>query len=246
MSALAGIVRAYLRRLRRYAYAARSWVPGLRERHRLEAMVGPLGYWNALRAYQLNLLRANGLHPHHHLLDLGCGPLQGGGAFIRYLEQARYVGVDISPERLSAAYGQVAELGLAEKNPMLLLSDQFGALHLDGRSFDFVWASQVLYYFDDEKLKDLMRMLVGHLAPDGKFLGDIIGPRHPEYGRAQQSAFLSRIKLQTVEGIDALAAPFGLQARGLGEIEAFGYPKRLLLRTNVLVEITRRHALQFG
>jgi len=34
----------------------RAYVPWLRARHRRESMVGPLGHWDALRAYQLVVL----------------------------------------------------------------------------------------------------------------------------------------------------------------------------------------------
>jgi cyclopropane fatty-acyl-phospholipid synthase-like methyltransferase len=226
-------------KVRRRLYAARAWVPGLRERHRLEAMVGPLGFWYELQAYQLQALKSNGLQPKHHLLDLGCGPLQGGIAFIRYLDPARYVGVDINVDRLSAAYTQISTHGLADKNPALLLCDRFGESHLNGRQFDFVWASQVVYYFNEAKLRELFTLLAKRLTSDGKFLGDIIGPRHPEYANPGASAFLSKIELQTVEGLDRLASEYGLRARSLGEIEGFGYPSRLQLRTNVLVEVGR-------
>jgi SAM-dependent methyltransferase len=240
MSTLVRILRSQALAFRRRVYAARAWIPGLGERHRLESMVGPLGCWDELRVYQLRLLLENGLKPHHHLLDIGCGPLQGGVEFIKYLDPSRYVGVDIDPQRLSAAFGQIALHDLGAKKPLLLLCDKFGASHLNGRCFDFVWASQVLYYFDNQKLEELLRLLAAHLAPHGKFLGDIIGERHPEYSRSQDSAFLSRIKLQTVDQVERLAAPLGLRARSLGEIEKFGYPRRLSLRTNLLVEISRR------
>ncbi|HXG47860.1 MAG TPA: hypothetical protein VNO52_09560, partial [Methylomirabilota bacterium] len=93
-----------LRKARRLAFRARLFVPGLRERHILESMVGPVGAWDELQAYQLRVLQANGLRPEHRLLDIGCGPLQGGVAFIGYLAPGHYVGVDRSTRNLAAAY----------------------------------------------------------------------------------------------------------------------------------------------
>ena len=53
---------------RRRAYGLRAFVPGLREHHRLEAMVGPLGFWGELQRYHLQFLQTNGLKPSHSLL----------------------------------------------------------------------------------------------------------------------------------------------------------------------------------
>src|SRR4051812_48290825 len=83
-----------LKMIRRRIYGLRRAVPGLSRRHRLEALVGPLGFWNELQSYQLNTARQLGLSAGDRLLDLGCGPLQGGTAFIRFLDAGRYVGVD--------------------------------------------------------------------------------------------------------------------------------------------------------
>jgi cyclopropane fatty-acyl-phospholipid synthase-like methyltransferase len=54
-----------------------------------------LGFWHELQSYQLNTLKENGLRAEHSLLDIGCGPLQGGLAFIKYLEESKYFGIDI-------------------------------------------------------------------------------------------------------------------------------------------------------
>lgn len=93
-------VRRQLMKLRRSLYGLRAYIPGLRERHRLEVMVGPLGFWDKLQRYQLNVLQQNGMEAGHTLMDIGCGPLQGGVAFIKYLNASCYVGIDRDPVRL--------------------------------------------------------------------------------------------------------------------------------------------------
>ena len=69
--------------------ALRKLIPSQKERLRLEMLVGPIGKWDILRQFQLEALLKNGLQPHHSLLDIGCGPLQGGVAFIQYLDKSR-------------------------------------------------------------------------------------------------------------------------------------------------------------
>lgn len=215
-------------------YGLRTYVPWLREKHRLEAMVGPLGYWNALQSYQLNALRSNGLERHHTLLDIGCGPLQGGVVFIGYLEKGNYYGIDIDRERVEAGERLIAKKGLTSKFPFISVSHTFGQEELSGKKFDFIWASQIMYYFDCDKMCSLMKVVSSKLKDNGKFLGDIIGPRHYEF-KTKEHGWI----LHSIESISELAQKFQLAVQDLGEIEGFGYPRKLELRTNILIEITK-------
>ena len=96
---------------------ARRVIPSVRERDRLERMIGPLGLWDQIQRYQIGFLKKVGLKPHHRLLDIGCGPLSGGLAFVDFLAPGNYVGVDVSEKAISEGYRQIAKAGLAGKNP---------------------------------------------------------------------------------------------------------------------------------
>ena len=232
--------RRMLMRLRRRAYSLRAFLPGLRDRHRLEAMVGPLGYWDQLQEYHLRLLRANGLKPEHTLLDIGCGPLQGGIPFIRYLNPGGYVGVDILSDRIATARAQVARHQLTAKGPRLFVSETFGDQELEGATFDFIWASQILYYFDDAMMARLFAVIQQRLKPGGKFLGDTFALNHYEFTLPENPGKYVR---HTSESLAALARRYGLNVRSLGTIGDFGYPQRLSLHTNPLFEVTRAPAM---
>ena len=225
-----------LMHLRRRLYSLRAFVPGLRQRHRLEAMVGPLGFWDELQAYHLHVLREAGLKPGHSLLDIGCGPLQGGVAFARYLDPNRYTAIDIEPTRTREAYAQIAREDLGDRNPRIILSRSFGDEELNAEKFDFMWASQIIYYFDDAMMGRLLQFIGKRLNPGGKFLGDIFSPDHYEFKYPENPG---RYVRHTPESIQLLAGQHGLQARCLGLIADYQYPKRLSLRTNLLIEITR-------
>jgi SAM-dependent methyltransferase len=198
-------------------------------------MVGPLGYWNELQRYQLKLLCSNGLRPQHTLLDVGCGPLQGGIAFIRYLEGRCYTGIDIDPVRIQIARDQVLRHHLAVKEPRLLVSSSFGEEELDGAMFDYIWASQILCYFDDAEMARLFRTTKRLLKRDGKFLGDTYAPDHYEFTKPEHPGGYVR---HTCESLSKLAAEIGLRVVPMGSIGDFGYPERLSLRANPLYEIT--------
>ncbi len=224
-----------LKGLRRNIYGLRRFIPMMRERHLLEDMVGPLGFWNELQAYQLNTLKLNGLKPEHSLLDIGCGPLQGGIAFIKYLEKNKYYGIDVNPKSLEAGIRQIEKYHLTNKNPFLSLSNSFGREELKGIKFNFIWASQILYYFNDEKLKSLMEWLSLSLKDDGKFLGDIIGAKHYEFKTKEHSWYL-----HTLDSLSDIGRLYNLKIENLGEIEKFKYPSKLSLKSNNLIMITKK------
>src|SRR5215831_13674860 len=156
-----------LRMIRRRLYGMRSYIPGLRHQHRLESLVGPLGHWKELQCYQFRVLTELGLQTNDMLLDIGCGPLQGGIGFIRYLAPNRYFGVDQKPAAIHAATDEITRKQLWGKKPTLLLSSSFGDEQLGDSNFDFMWLSQILYYFDEAGLHCLFAMAARRLLSGG-------------------------------------------------------------------------------
>jgi SAM-dependent methyltransferase len=199
----------------------------------LESLVGPLGYWNQLQRYQFRVLTMLGLETCHSLLDIGCGPLQGGIAFIRYLQPSCYVGVDHNPEALEAGRMELSRHRLWSKNPSLLFSRSFGDDEVGDARFNFIWLSQILYYFDEPTLDRLFEMAKRRLLPGGILAGDIHGP-------CTDRSFLRDPKppVHTPESLNRQAASFGLQVKSLGTLNQLGYPKQLNLGNNLLIKAT--------
>ena len=225
-----------LKRVRRQVYGFRAYVPGLKFQHERETMVGPVGYWNELQQYQFNVLTGNGLKSNHRILDICCGPLQGGMAFIAYLNAGGYVGVDISARNLTAGYRQILDQDFAAKNPRLIQSEHFGSEYLEGARFDFVFVSQTLYLFDDEKMEQLFALVKQVLKPGGKFLADILCPDAYESVIYPDCGWLCH----TEESVRAVAETRGLEVRGLGGILQYQYPSRLSLSSNLMLEFTHK------
>ena len=49
-------------------------------------------------------LKAQGLQPHHRLVDIGCGPFRAGRHFIDYLDPGNYYAVDANHSLIQAGY----------------------------------------------------------------------------------------------------------------------------------------------
>jgi hypothetical protein len=50
--------------------------------------------WEDVGRMQFEFLLREGLQPHHHLLDIGCGSFRGGRFVIDYLQEGHYFGID--------------------------------------------------------------------------------------------------------------------------------------------------------
>jgi hypothetical protein len=66
------------------------------------------GRWDETGRLQLALLRAHGLEPHHHLLDIGAGSLRLGCKAVPYLDPGHYWATDASGALM--ARGRAVEL----------------------------------------------------------------------------------------------------------------------------------------
>ena len=218
-------------------------VPRLRERRRLERMVGPagIGLWEALQRYQFRCLRGLGLAPEHRLLDIGCGPLQGGLAFIEYLNPGGYVGVDLRADAIAEARAQITANGLAEKKPEVYRSDTFGRNELGSRKFDFFWISQLLYHLDDEQVEALLEEFVARSEKGGRLIGDFVAAEgEPRRGNEMWQEFF--FYYRSFGFYEDLARRHGLRLVRHGQIAQHGYPTRWTynLSRNELIEFRRQ------
>jgi hypothetical protein len=62
------------------------------------------GRWDETGRVQMQLLLDQGLQPHHHLLDIGCGSLRLGCKAVGYLDPAHYWGTDLSAALMHRGY----------------------------------------------------------------------------------------------------------------------------------------------
>lgn len=212
--------------------------PTIEEQKRLDRMIGPLGYWDQMQVYQIELLKNLGLQSHHTLMDIGCGPLSGGLVFIPYLDAGNYYGIDVRESAIEEARRQVEKEGLTDKAPVLVVSSTFGADELDGARFDYIWCSQTTYHLDPVQLDRCLRQVASCLKPDGKFYADFISD--PDLVTPGKHWFEFAFHFHPLEDVVAQGTLHGLTVSNLGRIEDYGYPVDWELKKNYLVEF--RHA----
>ena len=215
----------------------RRFDPVVREQDRLSQMTGPSGYWDELRAYQLSFMKRMGLMPSDRLLDIACGPLQGGIAFIEYLDRSRYCGIDVCEKAVSEAYKQVLQYDLVKKNPTLVRSDSFGLDEIDGRQFDFAWCCQTMYIFEEPVMDRFFKAVATHLRPGGQLFGDILGASNTEAVKYVWHGY--RQILYTPDSVERLARRHGLVMTRVGPIHEYGYPVPCGLRDNEMLRFEK-------
>ena len=157
--------------------------------------------------------------------------LRGGIPLIRYLSAGAYVGLDIRSEAIDEAYRLLAKHHLSEKNPRLLVSRDFGRRALSDCSFDFALAFQVFYHLEDALLADCLAAVSEQLQEGGLLYANVNVLQHP--GSWGKFPLVQR----PLEFYDAVSAASGLRMRVLGQLQDFGYPRKLGGHTN--------HMLQF-
>lgn len=163
--------------------------------------------WRAMGKLQFQYLKANGLEPHHRMLEIGCGNLRAGWRFIRYLDAGNYVGLDISPEILLAAQETIVERQLQEKRPVVMLVRGNGLAALPSGWFDVAHAHSVFSHTPLDVIEGYLADLSRVLKPDGFF--DFT------YNRTDGDSwdFLQEDYYYSLETLTEVAARYGWEAR---------------------------------
>lgn len=149
------------------------------------------GRWERAGRWQLEFMRSQGLKPHHHLVDIGCGALRGGVHFIRYLDPGHYLGVDKERLLIEAGAEQELDRALRElKKPQLVVSSAFDFEHFAMRP-DYALAQSVFTHLPPGLIAQCLRGLREVIPPHGVFFAtyheserEITNPEHAHDHRA--------------------------------------------------------------
>lgn len=129
------------------------------------------GKWGLVGKLQFDFLCKHGLRPQHRMLDIGCGTLRGGQHFIRYLDSAHYVGMDISPKVISLGKKLLQRENLSAKRPELYVNRamnlRFEELH--GRTFDVLLAQSVFTHLLSEHIDECFQHVGNLMSQEASF-----------------------------------------------------------------------------
>jgi SAM-dependent methyltransferase len=128
------------------------------------------GMWDVIGPLQFEYLKKRGLEPHHRMLDIGCGTLRGGRFFIDYLSPEGYTGIDLSPKAIEAGKQLVAEKGLTDKKPRLVVgSGELTFAEFAGQTFDFLLAQSVFTHLKAEHIDECFTHVGKVMKPTSAF-----------------------------------------------------------------------------
>ena len=126
------------------------------------------GMWSEIGQLQFNFMLEQGLQPEHKILDIGCGCLRGGIHFIDYLNAGNYYGLDINASLIEAAQREVKQAQLEEKNPNLLVSEQF-AINQFQQQFEFMLSVSLFSHLPMNIIIRCLSAVQKNLAAEGKY-----------------------------------------------------------------------------
>jgi hypothetical protein len=117
------------------------------------------GMWDEVGELQSQFMIAQGLQPHHVLLDIACGSLRGGVHLIPYLNCGNYLGIDKEAELVEL--GLRNELVPAMRNtkaPEFVISDTFEFSRFSKRP-DFALAQSLFTHLTPGDITDCLAKL---------------------------------------------------------------------------------------
>jgi len=192
----------------------------LTEKQRRHLLVGPATLWKMKRDFQIDFMKRMGLRPENTLLDIGCGTLRGGVAFIDYLDAGNYCGIDVRENALAEGRKELAEHGLEGKQPELLLVPDMSKLVLD-RKFDFIWSFSVLFHMTDEILDDALAAVSRALKDDGVFYANV------HLGHERDAWLEFPVVWRTMDAYREKCARVGLEVTEVGLLRDLGHLSKI-------------------
>lgn len=129
-----------------------------------QAAVGAGDNWDAHGKLQRDFLISQGMKPHHSLLDIGCGTGRLARQVVPYLDPGHYLGIDIAPAAVRAAYELAATEGWGNREPGFLVGEE-----LPGRTFDYLWAFSVFIHLPQDIMEAVMRRAAAVMNAGSRF-----------------------------------------------------------------------------
>ena len=141
------------------------------------------GFYSLTKGDDLkDVLIKNGLKKNHNFLDFGCGYGRIGIPIIKYLNKNKYVGLDLSQERIRLAQEYVEEEKLRFKKPIFLSSHKKKLADLiETHKFDVILIYTVIGHNPLENVKIIISSLLPYLKKNGCFYFDYSRPSKKDH-----------------------------------------------------------------
>jgi SAM-dependent methyltransferase len=110
----------------------------------------------AMGDYHIRFMLNYGLEHHHTVLDFGCGYGRTAIPLIRFLQEGKYVGVDLSDKRIALAEEWIAREELSEKAPRLFAAADNAMPYLEDSSVDVIWTYSVFTHIPPKEVRELL------------------------------------------------------------------------------------------
>lgn len=114
---------------------------------------------NTNKEFQLEFLINKGLKESDSFLDYGCGAINAGIFFIKYLDPEKYYGVDVSQAAIDEGLRRVSKFELEIKKPIVKLIKPGDLTSLNSKKFNFIWANSVLTHMNPQDIENLFKSL---------------------------------------------------------------------------------------
>ena len=129
----------------------------------------------------LNFLIKHGLKKEHNFLDYGCGYGRTAIPVIKYLDKKKYIGLDLSKERIRIAKEYLVDQKLEYKKPNFYVSYN-KTLHdvVNTDKFDCIFIYTVIVHNPFKEVKKIINEVKAFLKPNGNIFFDYWRVRHGE------------------------------------------------------------------
>lgn len=127
------------------------------------------GKWDEAGVWEFEFLRQQGLQPHHHVLDVGCGSLSAARFLLPFMEQGHYWGFEQERALFDAGVRfELSRAGVPVEWGYFVVNDTFdfsGVPH----EFDFAIANSLFARLPIDALARCLVAVVSKLRPGGRF-----------------------------------------------------------------------------
>ncbi len=154
----------------------------------------------------MQFLKKKGLKKNYTFLDFGCGFFRLGVALIPYLENKKYVGIDISRNRIEAGARALEKLGIKKNQYTAIVNDSNTELEkILKNKFDFIYLESVVTHMPKSDFKKLLLSFSQILKESGAiYFSFIIGDSYKVFGTKDFIYPFSLIReLSNTAGFDA-------------------------------------------